>query len=102
MFNNGEIRLFMFLGILLGSLTYMIFLSSYIIKINVKIITFVKTALKKLLKLIFMPIIIVYKFVKKILFKPINIFIINIRKISTKFVIKNFFNLKRTKKIVKN
>ncbi len=102
MFNNGEIRLFMFLGILLGSLTYMIFLSSYIIKINVKIITFVKTALKKLLKLIFMPIIIVYKFVKKILFKPINIFIINIRKISTKFVIKNFFDLKRTKKIVKN
>ena len=102
MFNNGEIRLFMFLGILLGSLTYMIFLSSYIIKINVKIITFVKTALKKLLKLIFMPVVIVYKFVKKILFKPINIFIINIRKISTKFVIKNFFNLKRTKKIVKN
>ena len=102
MFNNGEIRLFMFLGILLGSLTYMIFLSSYIIKINVKIITFVKTALKKLLKLIFMPIIIVYKFVKKILFKPINIFIINIRKISTKCVIKNFFDLKRTKKIVKN
>ena len=101
MFNNGEIRLFMFLGILLGSLTYMIFLSSYIIKINVKIITFVKTALKKLLKLIFMPVVIVYKFVKKILFKPINIFIINIRKISTKFVIKNFFNLKRTKKIVK-
>ena len=102
MFNNGEIRLFMFLGILLGSLTYMIFISSYIIKINVKIITFVKSILKKLLKLIFMPVLIVYKFVKKTLFKPINIFIINIRKISTKFVIKNIFDLKRTKKIVKN
>ena len=102
MFNNGEIRLFMFLGILLGSIIYMIFLSSYIIKINVKIITFVKKFLMKLLKLIFMPVIIVYKFGKKILFKPINIFIINIRKISTKFVIKNIFSLKRTKKIVKN
>ena len=35
-FNNGEMRLFMFLAILLGAFAYMVLISSYIIKINVK------------------------------------------------------------------
>ena len=38
-FNNGEIRLFMFLGILLGVTLYILTLSQYIIKINVFIIS---------------------------------------------------------------
>ena len=36
-FNNGELRLFMFLAILLGAFVYMLFISSYVIAINVKI-----------------------------------------------------------------
>ena len=41
-FNNGEMRLFMFLAILLGAFAYMVLISSYIIKINVKIINILK------------------------------------------------------------
>ena len=41
-FNNGQLRLFMFLGILLGAFIYMFFISSYIIKINLKIINLLK------------------------------------------------------------
>ena len=37
-FNNGEIRLFMFLAIILGIISYMLLLSSYVIKVNVRII----------------------------------------------------------------
>lgn len=47
-FNNGELRLFMFLGIILGAFFYMIFISSYVIKINVKIINFLKKFLEYL------------------------------------------------------
>ena len=46
-FNNGEIRLYMFLAIAIGIIVYMIIFSSYVIKINVYII-----------KLIMMPIMI--------------------------------------------
>ena len=42
-FNNGEIRLFMLLGILLGTIIYMIFISSYVIKINYSQIKLEKT-----------------------------------------------------------
>ena len=36
-FNSGEIRFFIFFGIILGVFLYMLLFSSYIIKINVKI-----------------------------------------------------------------
>ena len=54
-FNNGEIRLYMFIAILIGVLLYMLILSSYIIKINVKIITFVKNLFQKIFNIFFKP-----------------------------------------------
>ena len=51
-FNNGEIRLFMFLAIAIGAIIYMILLSSYVIKINVTIINFFKKILIKIFKFI--------------------------------------------------
>ena len=75
-FNNGEIRLFMFLGIALGIFIYMFLFSSYFIKINVIIINFFKKIIGKIFKIIFIPI----KFIKKIFFKPISFIFINIRK----------------------
>lgn len=92
----------MFLGILLGTIMYMIFLSSYVIKINVKIITFIKSIVKKVLRIILLPFSFIFKLLKKIFFRPVNIFIINIRKISTKLFRKNNNILKKTKKLVKN
>lgn len=93
-FNNGEIRLFMFLGIVLGAFLYMILISSYVIKINVKIINFLMIPFK-----------FIYKVLHKLLLKPVNFLIINIRKSFTNFGIKIYNNLKRPKKeknIVKN
>ena len=84
-FNNGEIRLFLFLAIIIGVILYMLIASPYIIKINLIIINFLKKVLKvpcKILRNIF----------KKVFFKPISFCIINIRKNiknMTKIITKN-------------
>lgn len=41
-FNNGEIRFFMFFGIAIGIVLYMLMLSNYLIKINISIIKTIK------------------------------------------------------------
>lgn len=100
-FNNGELRLFMFLGIILGAFIYMLFVSSYIIKINVKIINI----LKKFFGIILIPFSFIYKTLYKTFFKPINFFFINTRKSFTNFGMKIYNNFKKPKKeknIVKN
>ena len=93
-FNDGEIRLFMFIGIAIGISLYMLIFSSFFIKINVGIIVFFKNILRKILRTIFIP----FKIIKKLFFKPISFIFINIRKTST-----NLYNnfLKLTKKIRK-
>ena len=68
-FNNGEIRLYLFLAIIIGIILYILIASHYIIKINVLIINL----LKKILKIPF-------NVFKKIFFKPISFCIINIKK----------------------
>ena len=45
-FNNGEIRIFLFLGIILGTLIYMLTLSNIIITIFTKILRLILTVLK--------------------------------------------------------
>ena len=42
LFNNGELRLFIFIGIILGTFIYMLLISRYFIKLNVAIINLVK------------------------------------------------------------
>ena len=79
-FNNGQIRLFMFLGIGIGVIIYMLLLSSYFIKINVSTLNFLKNILSKIIKTISIPIKQFYKIIKKIFFKPISFIIINLRK----------------------
>ena len=99
-FNNGEIRLFMFLAIAIGVIAYMLLLSSYIIKINVTIIKFLKNLIIKTFRFISMPFKVIYKITKKVFFKPISFVIINIRKNSTnlsKKLIKISHNNKKSK-----
>lgn len=50
-FNNGEIRFFMFLGIIIGILLYLLIFSRYIIKINLFIIGIFKNLTKNIKKL---------------------------------------------------
>ena len=80
-FNNGEIRLFMFLGIILGVLIYMSTLSSIIIKIFSKI-------LKTIIKILEIP----FKTIKTLFQKIITI----IKTLFTKFtnISKKFTNKK--------
>ena len=97
-FNNGEIRLFMFLGIAVGITLYMLIFSSFFIKINVTIILFFKKIIIKILKIILIP----FKFIKKTFFKPISFIFINIRKNFTN-LFNNFIKItKKNKKIENN
>lgn len=96
-FNNGEIRLFLFLGVIFGIILYMLLLSKFIIKINVKIIKFITNIIQKIINIILIP----FKFLKKLFFKPISFIIINVRKLFTnifKIFEKNTKISKKTKK----
>lgn len=79
-YNNGELRFFMFLAVILGFVLYLCTISSYLIKINVKIINVIKRIFLKLFEIIHKPLIKTFKILKKIIFKPILFVIINIRK----------------------
>ena len=100
-FNNGQLRLFMFLAIIVGTIFYMLFMSSYIIKINMKVISI----LKKLFIIISRPFQIIYQLLRKIFLKPVHFLFINIRKSFTDFGIKIYQRIRKIKKvrnIVKN
>lgn len=72
-FCDGELRFFMIIGIIIGTIMYMITFSKYVIKISIYIINI----LKKILKL---PILLFMKIVKRLILKPVTIVCINIRK----------------------
>lgn len=74
MFCDGELRFFMFIGIIIGIVMYMITISRYVIKVSVFIINWLK-------KVLAFPFKIVYKITKKIIFRPILFICVNIRKI---------------------
>ena len=80
-FNNGEIRLYLFLGITLGLIFYLLTFSSIFIKTSVTIILFIK---KTLYVIIIKPIIYLIKTIKKVAIKPIVIICLNIKKILIK------------------
>lgn len=88
-FCNGELRFFMIIGIIMGSIMYLITLSKYVIKISVLLIETIK-------KIVIIPIIKIIKFIKNIIFRPIIIVCINFRKNTLKFIKKNrgFFSKK--------
>ena len=71
-FSNGELRLYMFLGVFIGCILYMIIISQYFIKINVKIILFTKGIVYKIIYNLTFPMRIKLKKLKKFLFKPIH------------------------------
>ena len=68
-FCNGQLRLFMILGIIFGIIFYMITISKYIIKISVFIINFIKNVMKRIIR-----------FSKTMIYNPIVIICINLKK----------------------
>lgn len=93
-YNNGELRFFMFLAVILGFTLYLFTISSYLIKINVKIINTIKKVFIKVFHAIYKPFIQIFKILKKIISKPILFIIINIRK-NMKNIKNNLKNKKR-------
>ena len=57
-FNNGELRGYIFIGVILGIILYMLILSKYFVKISVAIINILK-------KIIYTPIKFIINFIKK-------------------------------------
>lgn len=104
-YNNGEIRLFMFLAIILGIFIYFMFISKMILNISLSIINIVKKIFSILFSIIKIPFQFLMKWIKKLFLNPISFIIINIRNYFTKYF-KNFSNiLKKVKisdKFVKN
>lgn len=80
-FNNGEIRFFFFLGIVIGIVLYMLLLSNYIINTSVFLIGIIK-------KIIAYPLTIILNICKKLFFKPIKFLFINFKNLT-----KNMHNL---------
>ena len=71
-FNNGEIRFYIFLGIVIGIILYITLFSKYIIKFSVFIIKYLKKLFIKIFQILSIPI--------KIIKKPITLITINIKK----------------------
>lgn len=99
-FNNGEIRSYIFIGIAIGVIIYMLTISRYFIKSSVTIIQFIKKILSypiKLLKNIIKIIIVKpFLFLKKKIVKIFNVLDKKIQK-KTKSINKNIKNKKKTK-----
>ena len=86
-FNNGELRGYIFIGVILGIILYMLILSKYFVKISVAIINILK-------KIIYTPIKFIINFIKK---HNIEHFIKIVNKIKT--ILGNFkYNKKKEMK----
>lgn len=100
-FNNGEIRLYVLLGLVIGLILYMLLFSKHMIEISVFIIGFLKKVFSFIIHIIITPIKIIVSFLKK----PFAFIFINIRKISSNLannLIKLLKKKKKNQKISKN
>ncbi len=88
-FNNGDLRLYVFLGIFLGCIIYLIILSKYFIKINVSILLKIKKSIKFIFNFIFKPF--------KILKYSIYSLLTKLRHFFTKITKKHVNNFKKIK-----
>ena len=97
-FSDGNIRLFMFLGLIFGIILYMLTLSKIIIKTFVISIN----TLKKIFnKIIIIPLKFLYTFMRKIILKPIYNIFIKIYVFSSKKIQKILYKVKNNKKMSK-
>lgn len=83
-FSNGEIRFYMFLGVFLGCILYMLLFSKYFVNINVRIILVLKKIVYKIINIVIFPFKLMIKPIKKLFFKPIKFITINMNKITLK------------------
>ncbi len=86
-FNNGQLRWYIFFAIILGIAIYMLTISKYFISISVRILITVKNIFKKIICIVIYPFKKIMLFIKlhilKIILKPFRILTINIKHIIT-------------------
>ena len=88
-FNNGELRFYIFLALLLGNVLYLSTISKYFIKINViKIFMIITFPIRKLLYLF-------KKYILSLILKPFKILTINAKNVFKTKKIKNFLHIKK-------
>ena len=97
-YNNGEIRLFMFVAIIIGILLYITLISKFILKFSLNIINFFKKIFSIIFAIFKIPFNICIKLIRKIFLNPISFVIINIRKFFTK-LLKNISDIVKKSKI---
>ena len=63
--NNGNLRLYIIIGIILGIILYFLLFSKYIVNISVKILQMIKFVVSKICGIAWYPILIILKNIKK-------------------------------------
>lgn len=76
-FNNGQIRGYTLLGLMLGGILYLLIFSNIFIKVMVTILNYIKKVVGFIINIVITPI----KFVIKIFRKPIRFIFINLSKL---------------------
>lgn len=71
-FNNGELRGYIFIGLLLGVAVYILFFSKTVIKVSVSIILFVKKVFLAIFRIISYPLKIIFNLINGIFRRLIN------------------------------
>ena len=79
-FCNGEIRFYMFIGVFLGCVLYMLLFSRQLIQISLLIINKLKKIITKIILCIIMPFKYIITVIRRIIFRPIITLAINITK----------------------
>lgn len=87
-FNNGILRFYIFIGMLIGILLYMLMLSNYVIRLGTTFIRSFITFCQKIIYILSVPMTMMIKIGRKIFLKPISFICINIRNFTTKIVYK--------------
>lgn len=88
-FENGQIRSYNIIGLIIGFILYIFTISKFLIKYSVKVIIFLKNIINKIFKVVIYPM--------RMFFKPISFVIINLKNI-TKFDKKIKNNINNSKK----
>lgn len=104
-YSFGEIRIYMFVSLIIGVVTYFLTISKYFIGLNVKIINVLKISISKILYILFYPIKIIINILQKTILKPFSFITINIRIFSSKILknlTKSLKNVNISKKNRKN
>lgn len=99
-YSLGEIRIYMFISLIIGLITYFITISKYFINLNVKIIDILKISISKIIYILFYPVKIIIHILQKTIFKPFSFITINIRNFSFK-ILKNLTKLLKSVNISK-